>query len=355
MSTSLLRIYLVCRGTEKLLSKWREWLPPNIVNKVYDTKRLIVLDGDILLPNLGFLQSELGMIRDEDHIIIHAASSINLGSALKRVSDPIIGASEIMANLAFTCKRLDRFIYVSSAYSNAHLYPRGPDADVQINEEICEPGRQSLVLDELNEVRKSGTSQAYEAENFPWAYAYAKHITERLLQHYFSVHAAEKKLLIIRPIATKMDDPDGRVTIDEVPVDVVADRLLCHLAMGTIVEFLMKLRRIPWRLQFRWVKADWRSTDQHSISRLYAILGASFNFSENKTISMCQKLSKEEQQDLQLFTQIDISDNLLTQTEAIRFAMNTFARKRKIWRLIVWLLYSCFGKTGKTERFLGPT
>ncbi|BAE55498.1 unnamed protein product [Aspergillus oryzae RIB40] len=139
------------------------------------------------------------MIRDEDHIIIHAASSINLGSALKRVSDPIIGASEIMANLAFTCKRLDRFIYVSSAYSNAHLYPRGPDADVQINEEICEPGRQSLVLDELNEVRKSGTSQAYEAENFPWAYAYAKHITERLLQHYFSVHAAEKKLLIIRP------------------------------------------------------------------------------------------------------------------------------------------------------------
>ncbi|KAB8270533.1 male sterility protein-domain-containing protein [Aspergillus minisclerotigenes] len=326
MSTSLSRIYLVCRGTEKLLSKWREWLPPNIVNKVYDTKRLIVLDGDILLPNLGFLQSELDMIRDEDHIIIHAASSINLGSALKRVSDPIIGASEIIANLAFTCKRLDRFIYVSSAFSNAHLYPRSPDADMQINEEICEPGRQSLVLDELNEVRKSGTSQAYEAENFPWAYAYAKHFTERLLQHYFSVHAAEKKLLIIRPcvirpaqhfpfpgynmpmsspitmavtafalaltrevrIATKMDDPD----------DVVADRLLCHLAMGTIVEFLMKLRRIPWRLRFRWVKADWRSTDQHSISRLYAILGASFNFSENKSTAMCQKLSKEEQQDL---------------------------------------------------------
>ncbi|KAE8314261.1 hypothetical protein BDV41DRAFT_587298 [Aspergillus transmontanensis] len=229
------------------------------------------------------------MLRDEVHIIIHAASSINLGSALKRVSDPIIDASEIIASLAFTCKRLDRFIH-----------------------EIYEPERQSHVLDELNE-------------------AYAKHLTERLLQHYFSVHASEKKLLIVRPaiatftlaltkevrIATKMDDPDN----------VVADRLLCHLAMGTsgcihavsgvrprlkfeeLSNSLMKLRRIP----------------------------ASFNFSEDKTIAMCQKLSEEEQQDLQLFTRIDISDDLLTQTEAIRFAINAFARKRKIWRLIVWL------------------
>ncbi|KAB8206089.1 hypothetical protein BDV34DRAFT_235012 [Aspergillus parasiticus] len=276
MSTSLSCIYL-----------WRKWLPP-IVNKLYDTKRLIVLDGDILLTNLL-------------HIIIHAASSINLGSALKRVSDPIIEASEIIASLAFTCKRLDH---------------------VQINEEIYEPERQSHVLDELAE-------------------AYAKHLTERLLQHYFSVHASEKKLLIVRPaiatftlaltkevrIATKMDDPDSRVIIDEVPVDVVADRLLCHLAMGTsgcihavsgvrprlkfeeLSNSLMKLRRIP----------------------------ASFNFSEDKTIAMCQKLSEEEQQDLQLFTRIDISDDLLTQTEAIRFAINAFARKRKIWRLIVWL------------------
>ncbi|PIG85893.1 hypothetical protein AARAC_001743 [Aspergillus arachidicola] len=145
-----------------------------------------------------------------------------------------------------------------------------------------------------------------------------------------------------------MNDPDSRVIIDEVPVDVVADRLLCHLAMGTsgcihavsgvrsrlkfeeLSNSLMKVRRIP-------VKADWKSTGQHSISRLYAILGASFNFSEDKTIAMCQKLSEEEQQDLQLFTQIDISDNLLIQTEAIRFAMNAFARKRKIWRLFVWL------------------
>ncbi|KAK6813724.1 hypothetical protein RU639_010363 [Aspergillus parasiticus] len=122
-----------------------------------------------------------------------------------------------------------------------------------------------------------------------------------------------------------MDDPDSRVIIDEVPVDVVADRLLCHLAMGTsgCIHAVSG--------------ADWKSTGQHSISRLYAILGASFNFSEDKTIAMCQKLSEEEQQDLQLFTRIDISDDLLTQTEAIRFAINAFARKRKIWRLIVWL------------------
>ncbi|KAB8225011.1 hypothetical protein BDV33DRAFT_232137 [Aspergillus novoparasiticus] len=266
MSTSLSCIYLVCRGgTEKLLSKWRKWLPP-IVNKLYNTKRLIVLDD---------------MLRDEIHIIIHAASSINLGSALKRVSDPIIEASEMIASLAFTCKRLDH---------------------VQISEEIYEPERQSHVLDELNE-------------------------------HYLSVHASEK-LLIVRPaltrevrIATKMDDPDSRVTIDEVPVDVVADRLLCHLAMG-MSGCIHAVSGVRSRLKFEELS--------NSLMKLRRI-PASFNFSDNKPIAMCQKLSEEEQQDLQLFTQIDISDNLLTQTEAIRFAMNAFARKRKIWRLIVWL------------------
>lgn len=55
------------------------------------------------------------------------------------------------------------------------------------------------VLDELNEVRKFATSLAYESKNFSWAYAYAKHLTERMLQHRFGEHGSKSKLLILRP------------------------------------------------------------------------------------------------------------------------------------------------------------
>ncbi|OQD98489.1 hypothetical protein PENSOL_c009G01747 [Penicillium solitum] len=385
MSTCVSRIYLVCRGgNEKLQSRWREWLPDDTVDKLCDSNRLVVLDGDILLPSLGLSQSELELIRNNTNIIIHAASAINLGSRLKRAC--IVSS-------------------VSSAYSNTHLYYRSHESDVQINEDIYQLENEYNILDELNEVRKHGTSQAYEAENFPWAYGYAKHLTERLLQHRFSEHASDEQLLIVRPgiigpsqclpfpgyimpmsspytmlaaafalvpsraikIASKMENPDAGVTGDEVPVDVVADRLLCHLALGTSGcihavsgvksrlkletwrHSLMKLRRIPWGLQPLWVKADWKSTNQHCISRLYAICGASFAFSEEKTIKMCKEIPEKEQQNLQLFTQIDTSENLLTQTAGIRYAMDQYARKSTIAWLIVWLFYSDFGKIDNTN------
>lgn len=116
------------------------------------------------------------------------------------------------------------------------------------------------------------------------------------------------------------------MTGDEVPVDVVADRLLCHLAMGTIGcihavsgvrsrlkleewwQSLLKIRRIPGGVHLRWVKADWKSANQHSIARLYAVCGASFAFSEDKTIAISQVISEQSQSDLQLFTTINTSE-----------------------------------------------
>ena len=66
-----------------------------------------------------------------------------------------------------------------------------------INEKLYKPIVRCDVLDELDEVRKHGASRAYEAKDFPWAYAHSKNLTERLLERRFS--DANKKLLIERP------------------------------------------------------------------------------------------------------------------------------------------------------------
>ncbi|KAJ6093411.1 hypothetical protein N7486_008700 [Penicillium sp. IBT 16267x] len=369
-STSTLRIYLVCRGgIEKLRARWLEWLPRILVEKICNSSRLIVLDGDILLPGLGLSEEVLSVVRDNTSIIIHAASSINLRSPLCHLFDIIVNASDMMVDLALTCKKLDRFIYVSTAYVNTYLYPKSDEIDVEISEKVYELTARYDVLEEVEEVRKHGTSRAYESENFPWAYAYAKHLTERLLQHRFAIHDSKEKLLIVRPsvigpsqclpfpgyimpmsspgtilaaalllspnrnikIATKMQNPDLS-TQDEVPVDVVTDRLLCHLALGTygcvhavsgvksrmgLEEWrkqLLKLRRIPWGLQPQWIKEDWSSPNQHRVNQLYKILATSFAFSESKTMAILQELRgialpdrQEEISDLQLFTRIDMS------------------------------------------------
>ena len=168
------------------------------MEKICNSSRLIVLDGDILLPGLGLSEEVLRVIRDNTSIIIHAASSINLRSPLCRLFNTIVNASDMMADLALTCKKIDRFIYVSTAYVNTYLYPKSDEMDVKISEKIYELTATYDVLEEVEEVRKHGTSRAYESENFPWAYAYAKHLTERL-QHRFAVHDSKEKLLIVRP------------------------------------------------------------------------------------------------------------------------------------------------------------
>jgi thioester reductase-like protein len=156
------------------------------LEKLYHSTRLVVLDGDILLPNLGLTEPGLDAIRKNVNIIIHAASSINMIKPLGRLARTIIDPTEMIADFALSCTQMDRFVYVSTAYANAHLYQRSQNTDVKIDEEIYELTHHYHAFDELNELRKHGKSQAYEAENFPWAYAYAKHLTERMLQSRFT-------------------------------------------------------------------------------------------------------------------------------------------------------------------------
>ncbi|KAL2821442.1 male sterility protein-domain-containing protein [Aspergillus cavernicola] len=348
-------VYLLCRGgMRRLRDQWSRWLPTAVVEKMSDPSRLTVLDGDILLPTFGLSAHDIGFLRQHVDVIVHSASSINLVKPLSSLAEIVIGASDRMAQFALTCDNLDRFIYVSTAYANTHLHFLSPTFDVQIDEKIYpineEPSSSSSssssILDEYAQVQKTGTSTVYQTHNFPWPYAYAKNLTERLLLHRFtnpeSPTTTNKKLLILRPsiigpsqhlpfpgfsiptstpstmlaaslaltpwrtmhIASNAAHPETEVTIDEVPVDVVVDRLLVHTALGTtgcihavsgtrfrvtIQDWwaaAMQLRLIPWGLRCVWVPGGWDSEGQHFLARLYKVFGVSFAFSEGRTVDV---------------------------------------------------------------------
>ncbi|KAH8432452.1 uncharacterized protein LDX57_010088 [Aspergillus melleus] len=292
-------------GRGALYSKWRKLLPTPFADRLCESDRLIVLDGDITKPHVGLSDSQVDIVRQDVQIVIHAASSINLTSNLTTLTPTVIRATETVAKFALTCRALTRFVYVSSAYANAHLGPRSEAIDVPIYEKVYNPCQQDTALTEWKDVQNIGTSWVYEAEDYPWAYAYAKHLTERLLSQWFGDASTAGTLLIIRPsivgpaqkvpypgycvpsstpstsaaaaillstdpemrITTRSPNPDAEIHMDEVPVDVVADRLLSHLAVGTTGcvhavsgerarmkylewwESIMQLRQIPWKLK----------------------------------------------------------------------------------------------------------
>lgn len=213
-------------------------------------------------------------------------------------------------------------------------------ADVPVQEDIYPLGQEKdsgqQALEAWNEVQTTGTSHEYRSYDFPFAYAYAKHLTERLITHKFNKHDISNKLLIIRPsaiapaiefpyqgfsspastpstvlaasivlypgrhmvIAGRCQDPWKETTMDEVPVDVVVDRLLIHTAFATSGcihavrgenerfpfeawwKPLMGKRRIPWRVKPAWKEVDWHSSKSHPSARIYKVLGASFAFSQ---------------------------------------------------------------------------
>ncbi|GFN14356.1 male sterility domain containing protein [Aspergillus tubingensis] len=399
-TTSLSCIYLVCRGgIDDLRAKWEANLSAEIANMLLESKKLVVLEGDVTFPSMGLSKSDQEMLRENINIVIHAASPINLGRPIHTVSRGIIGATEMVAEFASSFRALDRFVYVSTAYTNAHIHEKSPGSDLVITEDFYHLNKEGNPLDEWSAVQKYGTSETYEANDFPWAYAYAKHLTERLLALKFAEMGGEEKLLIIRPsiigpaqrmpfpgycvpmsspcsvvaaglmlipswrfqIATQTPTPEINNHHDVVPVDVVVDRLLCHLVIGTqgcvhavsgvksrfsfetLWQSIMKCRQIPWDLRPVWIADGWKSHNQHEISRLYTVIGTSFAFSEDKTVRISNELSKTTS-DLNLFTEVDMVGHLLAQPQHLRFIMDRFSRKSLLSQVLVWVFYRNYGK-----------
>ncbi|KAJ5367102.1 hypothetical protein N7541_001043 [Penicillium brevicompactum] len=394
--TSVSHVYLLYRGdSQKVESKWKESLGPTTVEKLLGLNRVTAMNGDILLPNLGLSQGDLSTIQEQVDVIIHSASSINLGKPLSGLKDVIVGASEMITEIALNCTNLDRFVYVSTAYANAYLPSSDDSIEVEIKEEIHDPNPRPNLSKEWADVQQFGSSDAFRNHDFPWSYAYAKNLTERLLLRRFTQSDAGAKLLIVRPsiigpaqnfpspgynvplscpptmltaafalspkwraiIGTKAVEKSSQLSIDEVPVDVVVDRLLAHLAMGTDGcvhavsgkraripslewwQLATEHRRLPWKCRLNLKDLNWKSPEQHPMARLFVILGSSFCFCEDRTVNLSQDPIVAECEELQLFTKINLGQKLLGRTEDIRFVMTHFAKRSLGARLMVKLFY----------------
>jgi len=354
---------------------------------------ITVLEGDI--EKMDF-DTDLVALKSEVNIIIHLASTINLARPLKQIKNMIVRASMNLAEFGTKCDKLERFVYVSTAYANAHLHQQEKSGDVRVEEEIY-PFTGFTTAEEWKELLNYDEPLKFKEciEQFPYAYAYAKHFTERLL-----LEKLGSRLLIVRPsiigpaqsfpfegyavplstpstmfsaaimmtpsrdmvLATRLSSPMAEGTSDEVPVDVVADRLLAHLAFGTTGAIhavagsrartifgdwfneCLRERRLPWKVKPVWKHIDWHSPELHPISRTTVIFGTSFDFAEGKTTELWLTLEDEERMDWQLFAEERGSHYDLSQRrKQIRFCMQKIAKRSRRARLLVNVFYRDYG------------
>lgn len=400
----------------RLIQRWSEYLPPDIVKQMTDPRLVSVMDGDILRPDVGLGPDDLDLLHRRANIIIHTASSIALLSRLEKLVDPIINATERLAHIALKCDQLECFAYVSSAYANGHLFSQTDGTSgVEIQESLyplygSANGNDidESLQQELSNVRKTGSSSAFQSHDFPWAYAYAKHLTERLLTRAFA--SSNKNLLIIRPsiiepaqyfpyrqfchpmsaphvivaaavalvpsrticLSSRFSNPEKDSSVDCVPVDVVVDRLLIHVAHGTngAVHAVagparmsledswsrsFKHRRIPWPLRLSWTLESWHSVAVHPIARVYRIFGTSFEFREEKTAALWRQLPDSERSALHLFVDKDIlyHDHEHIREDHVRVCMAYLTRQRTLTRWLARLVYYPLAATfsHETDRY----
>ncbi|KAI9925340.1 hypothetical protein AWENTII_011819 [Aspergillus wentii] len=392
------QIYVLCRrGTQGAHEKWKSLLSEQSAATLLESKKITVINGDISIPKMGLWFDTLEELEQSVNIVIHATSSIDLLGDLGEMSRSVIAPTLELASLALNFQNLERFVYVSTAYCNAHLWTETDATDVPVKEEIyhleneVELGSQALAA--WSEIQETGTSSEYTSHDFPWAYAYAHHLTERLVTDLFASHDAFEKLLIIRPsmigpaieyphpgfsssstpltalaasillypgrhmrIAGRAKNPWTETTLDEVPVDVVVDRLLMHLVYGTTgcvhavsgergrLPFktwwasLMAVRRLPWKLKPVWIPLDWHSSGPHPAAGIFKVLGTSFEFAENQTLDLLERIGEKESLGLRLFTPDFESYDFQGRRDGIRQIAIARAKKMKWPRSLIKLL-----------------
>ncbi|RAH45133.1 uncharacterized protein BO95DRAFT_453598 [Aspergillus brunneoviolaceus CBS 621.78] len=278
---------------------------------------IAVLDGDITQPRMGLSESEWKKLEESVHIVVHAASSINLLSRLPAMSKSITIPTVSLAELALDFVNLERFVYISTAYSNSYLWkPQAPAADVVVRERIYPLGGDTedwaqSALKAWEEIQARASSTECESQGLsPWAYGYAKHPTEPMI-----IPDPGHEIVF----NSRLKDPCHEATLDELPIDVVADRLWAYLALGT-TEFvhavsgkalrwhrkdwwpvIMKERVLPWKPGMVFEDLDWQSPRLHPAARLGGVVGTSFDFVEDKTRLLAELLNTQDHQ-LWLFT-----------------------------------------------------
>jgi fatty acyl-CoA reductase len=131
-STNVKCIYALVRAADhtaaqsRLESCWDTHLN-YCSNKMKASKRVIALPGDISKPLMGLNPQDQLRVRQEVTTVIHLASDIGLLKTVSQLAKANLFGLLELAQFATSFRKLDRFVYVSSFFSQIHASSVGED------------------------------------------------------------------------------------------------------------------------------------------------------------------------------------------------------------------------------------
>lgn len=147
----------------------------------YDSEfksKLRIIRGDMELADLGVSFEDRMYVKDNVEIIIHGAATVRFDENLPIAIAINIGGSKQMLEMALEAKKLESFVYISTAYSNCVLK--------EIDEVFYEPPmdfREALDLLKINECYLNTVTEKL-IKPWPNTYTFTKAIAEDMMRQY---------------------------------------------------------------------------------------------------------------------------------------------------------------------------
>ena len=151
-------------------------------------RHVVLITGSLAQERCGIEPADYERLSKQTTHIIHCAASVDFDLPLRDACESNITASLQVLELAKTCKRLQRMVSVSTAYTTAHR--EGP-----LNEELAPlPRPASAILEEIH-AGKASKEAMLKSTGHPNTYTLTKCIAEHVLME----RRGNVPLKIVRP------------------------------------------------------------------------------------------------------------------------------------------------------------
>lgn len=140
-------------------------------------KKCIIVTGDVLETDLGIIETDRNILRNEVDIIVHSAASTRFDDTIQYAVQMNTLGTKYMLDLAKECKKLQLFIHVSTAFA----FPNEKVLYEKIYDPPIDPHK---VLDILSTIKGKDVDTKLSKEllgNCPNTYTFSKALAEGLV------------------------------------------------------------------------------------------------------------------------------------------------------------------------------
>ncbi|KAI9556291.1 hypothetical protein GHT06_018865 [Daphnia sinensis] len=197
----IVHLYLLIRPTpdknvlvrlQELIScKVFEWLKQNQPDAL---DKLIPVNGDVSLPDLGLSLSDMQELSDNVSVVFHSAARVKFDDNLRNAIDSNVKGPQRVANFCRQLKKLKAFVHVSTTYNNLdkkeiveEVYPASLDPQKLVD-----------LVDSMDDQLLASITKPLIG-NCPNVYAYTKALGEQLLLNLTRCDEGTLPLVIVRP------------------------------------------------------------------------------------------------------------------------------------------------------------